>query len=331
MSLFSELIVRGRSVFQMNSAAETATGGVPDGTLRLYNDGTNSFIQVYSLATGTWDTFNPSALVAPSSADYLVGTANGSLSAEIVAGTAPGGELGGTWGSPTVDTVHAEGGHSAMIATHTADGDAHHAEAHTHTHASTTGKTANDHHAQSHTVVSHSDTSATGAELNTLTDGSTTTLHNHAAGWTLAGSQTTEGTTQSVTEADVISVTGLSIAVGVPIMVLCQSSFTADGGGTRQGNLGLEINTTSVVTADDIAYSVGAGLTRSGTIACFIPPRQTNYLRGDFHATGTAVRDLPWDADGPNATITGITIRGLVSDVNAILRADNLLVYTLAT
>jgi hypothetical protein len=47
-----------------------------------------------------------------------------------------------------------------MIATHTADGDAHHNE--------------------SHTVVSHSDTSATGAELNELTDGSTTTLHAHA-------------------------------------------------------------------------------------------------------------------------------------------------------
>jgi hypothetical protein len=135
MSLFSELIVRGRSVFQMNSAAETATGGVPDGTLRLYNDGTNSFLQVFSLATGTWDTLSPdavaAALYAPIAADYLVGTTNGTLTGEIVAGTAPGGELGGTWGSPTVDTVHAEGGHAAMIATHTADGDAHHAEAHT--------------------------------------------------------------------------------------------------------------------------------------------------------------------------------------------------------
>lgn len=40
---------------------------------------------------------------APTDADYLVGTANGSLSAEIVVGTTPGGELGGTWGSPTID------------------------------------------------------------------------------------------------------------------------------------------------------------------------------------------------------------------------------------
>lgn len=53
---------------------------------------------------------------------------------------------------------------------------------HTHTHASTTGRTANDHHAQSHTVVSHSDTTATGAELNTLTGGGETALHSHAGG-----------------------------------------------------------------------------------------------------------------------------------------------------
>jgi hypothetical protein len=40
---------------------------------------------------------------APDDADYLVGTTNGDLSAEIVVGTSPGGELGGTWGTPTLD------------------------------------------------------------------------------------------------------------------------------------------------------------------------------------------------------------------------------------
>ncbi len=40
---------------------------------------------------------------APTDADYLVGTANGSLSGEIVVGTSPGGELGNTWASPTID------------------------------------------------------------------------------------------------------------------------------------------------------------------------------------------------------------------------------------
>ena len=40
---------------------------------------------------------------APTTVDYLVGTADGGLSAEIVVGTSPGGELGNTWASPTVD------------------------------------------------------------------------------------------------------------------------------------------------------------------------------------------------------------------------------------
>lgn len=41
--------------------------------------------------------------LAPSNLDYLVGTASGNLSAEIAVGTTPGGELGNTWASPTLD------------------------------------------------------------------------------------------------------------------------------------------------------------------------------------------------------------------------------------
>ena len=57
---------------------------------------------------------------------------------------------------------------------------------HTHTgggaisHASTTGQTADDHHTELHSIASHNDTTATGTELNTLTDGSSANgLHNH--------------------------------------------------------------------------------------------------------------------------------------------------------
>ena len=41
--------------------------------------------------------------------DFLVGTATGHTGAEIVVGTTPGGELGGTWASPTVDATHPAG------------------------------------------------------------------------------------------------------------------------------------------------------------------------------------------------------------------------------
>jgi hypothetical protein len=48
--------------------------------------------------------------------DFLVGTASGSLSTEIVVGTTPGGELGGTWPSPTVDSTHSGSSHAATQA-----------------------------------------------------------------------------------------------------------------------------------------------------------------------------------------------------------------------
>jgi hypothetical protein len=48
--------------------------------------------------------------------DYLVGTATAVLSSEIVVGTTPGGELGNTWASPTVDTTHSGSAHTDFIA-----------------------------------------------------------------------------------------------------------------------------------------------------------------------------------------------------------------------
>lgn len=71
---------------------------------------------------------------APDSVDYLVGTASGGLSGEIVVGTTPGGELGGTWAAPTVDATHSGSTHAATqaaaeataaaaLAAHTGDAD----------------------------------------------------------------------------------------------------------------------------------------------------------------------------------------------------------------
>jgi hypothetical protein len=59
--------------------------------------------------------------------DFLVGTATGHTGAEIVVGTTPGGELGGTWASPTVDATHSGSAHHAQshaitAADHTAAG-----------------------------------------------------------------------------------------------------------------------------------------------------------------------------------------------------------------
>lgn len=53
---------------------------------------------------------------APTDATYLVTTSNGDLSAEVVVGATPGGELGGTWASPTVDATHSGSSHASVQA-----------------------------------------------------------------------------------------------------------------------------------------------------------------------------------------------------------------------
>jgi len=57
--------------------------------------------------------------------DFLVGTATGITASEIAVGTTPGGELGGTWASPTVDATHSGSTHGAAVTTHEAASDPH--------------------------------------------------------------------------------------------------------------------------------------------------------------------------------------------------------------
>lgn len=67
--------------------------------------------------------YNAASATPATDADYLVGTAHTGLSAEIVVGTTPGGELGGTWAAPTVDSIHAGSAHHVQV--HGIDGTDH--------------------------------------------------------------------------------------------------------------------------------------------------------------------------------------------------------------
>lgn len=86
-----------------NEGTEWTAG---DNVTLTFTDVDGDYTQVTVAATG--------ASGAPANADYLVGTANGSLSNEIVVGATPGGELGGTWASPTVDATHSGSAHHSQ-------------------------------------------------------------------------------------------------------------------------------------------------------------------------------------------------------------------------
>jgi hypothetical protein len=92
-----------------------AGAGVPTGGTA------NQYLK--KVTTTDFDTSWSTPAWAPDSVDYLVGTASAGLSAEIVVGTSPGGELGGTWASPTVDATHSGSAHHAQSHDHSAAGD----------------------------------------------------------------------------------------------------------------------------------------------------------------------------------------------------------------
>lgn len=68
--------------------------------------------------TGSYDDLSDRPSLSPDVSDvpFLVTTAQAGLSNEVVVGATPGGELGGTWPSPTVDASHSGSTHAATQA-----------------------------------------------------------------------------------------------------------------------------------------------------------------------------------------------------------------------
>lgn len=114
----------------MAQPTDTAGTGSPEGVVTAvggssYRDKSTGTLYMKAGTGNTgWTALAVSGAGAPTDVDYLVGTASGALSAEIAVGTTPGGELGGTWGSPTVDGTHSGSSHAGAIATAEAYSDA---------------------------------------------------------------------------------------------------------------------------------------------------------------------------------------------------------------
>lgn len=95
------------------AALQTALKNLPGYAVNrtLFKNSTSGQVEWRALVAGDL----PSTITG---VDYLVGTATSALSAEIVVGTTPGGELGGTWASPTVDATHSGSAHHNQVHGH---------------------------------------------------------------------------------------------------------------------------------------------------------------------------------------------------------------------
>lgn len=224
---------------------------------------------------------------APSNSDYLVGTADAGLSNEIAVGTTPGGQLGGTWASPTVDASHS--------------GSAHHSDA--------------------HTAASHSDQGATGAELETLTDGSDSdSLHTHPANAGIAETEAISGTWtfdpgslldkgSRVYDAIAFGATGNGSTDDTAAVQAAIDACATASGGVVWFPSGTYICTQ--LTWKTGVYGIGAGLTASiiklkaSTNATLIKGLNFDALTGGDTAAGIhdyGFRDIALDGNDANNT-----------------------------
>jgi hypothetical protein len=155
-----------------------------------------------------------------------------------------------------------------------------------------------------------------------------------ATPWQLVGSNTTEGSEDSSTASDLITVASLSIPTVNPVLVVC--SFARPTGGTTSiPRLGVKINST--VVSENQAF----GSSSSGPVGSFltiwIGPRIAGYLYGMWYEVvahyddGTLVKNIYVNetAAMPAAVITSISVRGSVSVTPSEVIADNMAVYQL--
>ena len=154
------------------------------------------------------------------------------------------------------------------------------------------------------------------------------------------GGDTTERTTTSVTSTDLSTITGLSIAAGVPILITGNVRKTS--GNASAVYLGLKLNSTAVITVGAGEWTVATAVDRAeqGIFRIYVAPRVTGYLRAgiaeSFTGTGTTVTIQTntqvhlGSADAPTATITSITITGATGNAANTIAIDDIHVYALA-
>ena len=150
-----------------------------------------------------------------------------------------------------------------------------------------------------------------------------------AAGLTLEGSQTTEATTTSTTAVDMLTVSGLTIAVGAVVWVTAAVSQTANTG--INSYAGLTVNSTVVASATR-SWDSGDDSAQQAFVNNWFVHGVAGYLRAGYRLAipiGANIRYEGFDADLPTVEMTQAIFRGRVAG-STTMGADEMHVYTLA-
>ena len=147
----------------------------------------------------------------------------------------------------------------------------------------------------------------------------------------LEGSNTTEATTTSTSEVDLLTVSSLSIAVAA--QVLMRVALRKTTGATSDPMFRVKLNTTSV-SSTNRSWAESANEADETLLSCYFVYGVASYLRaGYWNARGYNNPNLRHDgfnADMPTATLTDVIARVRVENTAVTYGADEMHVWTLA-
>lgn len=161
--------------------------------------------------------------------------------------------------------------------------------------------------------------------------------------WTYEGGNTTEYTTTSTSNADLVTISSLNIAAAKQLVICTRWHSTADASAFRAGGV-LQLNGADYSTSlKDVGYDSASSISESFLIQ-WINPREASYsdggmnLAGGSYGTGGGLFDnqfgLPYNAGGTawdTEAITSVKIGGRVGNASITLKLKGVYIYSIAT
>lgn len=149
---------------------------------------------------------------------------------------------------------------------------------------------------------------------------------------TREGGNTTEATTTSTSDVDLLTTSSLTIAVGEPFIAF--ASIRKTTGAAAGVNAGVKLNATEVIATH--LWSTSSNQNDSGVWMYESGGRGANYLRPGHLTLSSggqgSLLHIPQDGgDAPNAQITDIIVRAKVDNAAITMAADDMHVYSFST